>query len=173
MRHNTPALAVKPLRLRQSRGAHEVAVAFAGCAAAFVNGPDDQALAAAAVAGGEHALDAGRVPALVRLEVATRITRHAQLLGQLQFGAEEPERQQDEIGLPVPLGAGQVGSPPVLVMVSGYSRMMFALMLPTRQGPDLIAGHWELLQAMGGVPAQLVWDNEAAVGSWRAGWPTA
>jgi len=72
---------------------------------------------------------------------------------------------------PVPLGAGQVGSPPVLVMVSGYSRMIFARMLPTRQGPDLIAGHWELLQAMGGVPAQLVWDNEAAVGSWRAGRP--
>jgi len=72
---------------------------------------------------------------------------------------------------PVPLGFGQVGSPPVLVMVSGYSRMIFARMLPTRQGPDLIAGHWELLQAMGGVPAQLVWDNEAAVGSWRAGRP--
>jgi len=56
-------------------------------------------------------------------------------------------------------------------MVSGYSRMIFARTLPTRQGPDLIAGHWELLQAMGGVPAQLVWDNEAAVGSWRAGRP--
>lgn len=28
-----------------------------------------------------------------------------------------------------------------------------------------------LLQAMGGVPAQLIWDNEAAVGSWRAGKP--
>lgn len=72
---------------------------------------------------------------------------------------------------PVPLGFGQVGSPPVLVMVSGYSRMIFARMLPTRQGPDLIAGHWALLQTMGAVPAQLVWDNEAAVGSWRAGQP--
>ncbi|WP_370523946.1 IS21 family transposase [Cellulomonas sp. APG4] len=72
---------------------------------------------------------------------------------------------------PVPIGFGQVGSPPVLVMVSGYSRMIFARMLPTRQGRDLIAGRWELLRAMGGVPAQLVWDNEAAVGSWRAGQP--
>lgn len=71
----------------------------------------------------------------------------------------------------VPLGAGQVGSPPVLVMVSGYSRMIFAIMLPSRQGPDLIAGHWVLLQRMGAVPRELVWDNEAAVGSWRAGRP--
>lgn len=71
----------------------------------------------------------------------------------------------------VPLGAGQVGSPPVLVMVSGYSRMIFATMLPSRQAPDLIAGHWLLLQRMGAVPKELVWDNEAAVGSWRAGKP--
>jgi len=84
------------------------------------------------------------------------------------------QRVQCDLWFPpaqVPLGSGQAGNPPVLVMVSGYSRMMFARMLPTRQGPDLIAGHWELLQAMGGVPAQLVWDNEAAVGSWRAGRP--
>lgn len=84
------------------------------------------------------------------------------------------QRVQCDLWFPpaqVPLGSGQAGSPPVLVMVSGYSRMIFARMLPTRQGPDLIAGHWELLQAMGGVPAQLVWDNEAAVGSWRAGRP--
>jgi transposase len=84
------------------------------------------------------------------------------------------QRVQCDLWFPptqVPLGSGQAGSPPVLVMVSGYSRMIFARMLPTRQGPDLIAGHWELLQAMGGVPAQLVWDNEPAVGSWRAGRP--
>lgn len=84
------------------------------------------------------------------------------------------QRVQCDLWFPpaqVPLGSGQAGNPPVLVMVSGYSRMIFARMLPTRQGPDLIAGHWELLQAMGGVPAQLVWDNEAAVGSWRAGRP--
>ncbi|QTE28062.1 IS21 family transposase [Pengzhenrongella sicca] len=71
----------------------------------------------------------------------------------------------------VPLGAGQVGSPPVLVMVSGYSRMIFAIMLPSRQGPDLIAGHWALLTSMGAVSRELVWDNEGAVGSWRAGKP--
>ena len=68
----------------------------------------------------------------------------------------------------VPLGGGRVGSPPVLVMVAGYSRMIFAVVLPTRQAPDLLAGHWTLLQQMGAAPRQLVWDNEAAVGSWRA-----
>jgi transposase len=84
------------------------------------------------------------------------------------------DRVQCDLWFPpagVPLGAGQVGSPPVLVMVSGYSRMLFAVMLPTRQAPDLLAGHWALLQQMGAAPRQLVWDNEAAVGSWRAGKP--
>ena len=87
---------------------------------------------------------------------------------------EPGQRVQCDLWFPpvdVPLGAGQVGSPPVLVMVAGYSRMMFATMLPSRQGPDLIAGHWRLLSGMGVVPRQLVWDNEAAVGSWRAGKP--
>lgn len=69
------------------------------------------------------------------------------------------------------LGQGQVGRPPVLVMVSGYSRVMDAVLLPTRQSPDLLAGHWLLLQRLGRVPRALVWDNESAVGSWRAGRP--
>ena len=71
----------------------------------------------------------------------------------------------------VPLGAGQVGRPPVLVMVSGYSRWLSAVLLPSRQAPDLLAGHWQLLGRLGAVPRALVWDNEAAVGSWRGGRP--
>ena len=71
----------------------------------------------------------------------------------------------------VPLGFGQAGRPPVLVMVAGHSRVMTAVMLPSRQAPDLIAGHWQLLQRWGAVPKALVWDNESAVGSWRAGKP--
>lgn len=74
--------------------------------------------------------------------------------------------------VPVPLGAGQEGSPPVLVMTSGYSRMRWATMIPSRTAPDLIAGHWRLLTLMGAVPRQLVWDNEGAVGGWRRGKPT-
>lgn len=71
----------------------------------------------------------------------------------------------------VPLGHGQAGHPPVLVMVAGYSRVMAALLLPSRQCPDLLAGHWALLQHLGAVPRALVWDNEPAVGSWRSGHP--
>src|SRR4051812_5672280 len=83
-------------------------------------------------------------------------------------------RMQCDLWFPpaqVPLGAGRVGSPPVLVMTAGYSRMLFALMLPSRQAEDLICGHWQLLQQIGKDPAQLVWDNEPAVGSWRQGRP--
>jgi transposase len=71
----------------------------------------------------------------------------------------------------VPLGFGQSGRPPVLVMVSGYSRMITAVMLPSRQSPDLLAGHWTLISGWGRVPKALVWDNESAVGQWRGGKP--
>lgn len=56
-------------------------------------------------------------------------------------------------------------------MVSGYSRAMTARMLPSRQAPDLLAGHWTLLGGWGRTPRALVWDNESAIGSWRAGRP--
>ncbi|MDY7091052.1 MAG: IS21 family transposase [Actinomycetota bacterium] len=85
------------------------------------------------------------------------------------------DRVQCDLWFPpvdIPLGHGQVGRPPVLVMAAGYSRMLFAVMIPSRQASDLIAGHWLLLsQHLGAVPRQLVWDNESAVGSWRAGKP--
>ncbi len=71
----------------------------------------------------------------------------------------------------VPLGFGQTGRPPVLVMVCGYSRWLSATMIATRQAPDLLDGHWTLLARLGAVPKALVWDNEAAVGQWRAGKP--
>jgi transposase len=69
----------------------------------------------------------------------------------------------------VPLGSGHAASPPVLVMVSGYSRWMMARMLPSRTGGDLFAGHWALLSQLGAVPKMLVWDNESAIGQWKNG----
>jgi transposase len=71
----------------------------------------------------------------------------------------------------VPLGCGQAGRPPVLVMVAGYSRMIAAVMIPSRAAPDLLAGLWRLLNGWGKVPRALVWDNEGAVGGWRGGRP--
>jgi transposase len=76
------------------------------------------------------------------------------------------ERVQCDLWFPpvdIPLGFGQVGRPPVLVMAAGYSRMLFAVMIPSRQAPDLLAGHWLLLaEHLGAVPRELVWDNESA-----------
>lgn len=71
----------------------------------------------------------------------------------------------------IPLGCDQFGRLPVLVMVTGYSRLIAAMMLPSRQSPDLLCGQWELLRGWGVVPRVLVWDNESAVGKWRGGKP--
>ena len=57
---------------------------------------------------------------------------------------------------------------PVLTMVCGYSRWASAVLVPTRNGEDLYAGWWQLLENLGAVPRVLVWDGEAAVGRWRA-----
>ncbi|WP_329347227.1 IS21 family transposase [Streptomyces sp. NBC_01261] len=67
----------------------------------------------------------------------------------------------------IPLGYGQSGRPPVLVMVSGYSRIIAARMLPSRMTGDLIDGHWQLLTGWNAVPKMLVWDNEAGIGQGR------
>ncbi len=65
----------------------------------------------------------------------------------------------------IPLGANQTGSPPVLVMVSGFSRFITAVMLPSRTTPDLLAGMWQLISTqLMAVPRRLIWDNEAGIG---------
>jgi transposase len=71
----------------------------------------------------------------------------------------------------VPLGFGRVGSPPVLVMVTGYARWMSAVMIPSRQIPDLLVGQWAIISRLGVVPKMLVWDNESGIGQWRGGRP--
>lgn len=47
--------------------------------------------------------------------------------------------------LEIQLGAGQVGSPPVLVVVSSFSRFITAVMLPSRTTPDLLLGMWSAI----------------------------
>lgn len=69
----------------------------------------------------------------------------------------------------IPLGYGQVDRPPVLAIVSGYSRMITAMMIPSRHAGDLIDGHWRLLTGWSVYPRMLVWDNESAVGRNRGG----
>ncbi|HEX6246521.1 MAG TPA: IS21 family transposase [Nocardioidaceae bacterium] len=69
----------------------------------------------------------------------------------------------------IPLGAGQNGrgKVPVITMVSGYSRWLGGLLIPSRATEDLFAGQWELIRSLGAVPKALVWDGEGAVGRWR------
>ena len=72
----------------------------------------------------------------------------------------------------IPVGLGQTRTPtqlPVLTMVTGYSRWLSALLIPTRRAEDLFAGWWRLIAALGAVPRTLVWDGEGAIGGWRGG----
>jgi transposase len=72
----------------------------------------------------------------------------------------------------LPVGCGQVRKPtqlPVLTMVTGYSRWLSGVLIPTRCAADLFAGWWQLIAALRAVPRVLVCDGEGAIGRWRAG----
>ena len=72
----------------------------------------------------------------------------------------------------VPVGFGQVRTAtqlPVLTMVTGYSRWLSAVLIPSRRTEDLFAGWWQHIAALGAVPRVMVWDGESAVGRWRGG----
>ena len=65
----------------------------------------------------------------------------------------------------IPVGFGQEAMLPVLVMVAAFSRFIAAVMLPSRQTMDLVAGMWQLLSTnFAAVPRELWWDNEAGIG---------
>jgi transposase len=64
----------------------------------------------------------------------------------------------------VQVGAGQERVLPVLVMTLGFSRFMTAVMIPSRQGGDILSGMWDLISGIGRVTKTLVWDREAAIG---------
>lgn len=64
----------------------------------------------------------------------------------------------------IPVGHGQDAILPVLVMTLGFSRFFAAVMLPSRQAGDLLAGMWQLIGGFGGVPKTMVWDRESAIG---------
>src|SRR5664279_5103403 len=75
-----------------------------------------------------------------------------------------------DIELPVGYGQSRTATGlPVLTMVSAYSRMLFARLLPTRTAQDLYAGWWLHLARLGAVPRVLVWDGEGAVGQYGRG----
>lgn len=65
---------------------------------------------------------------------------------------------------PVPVGAGVEKILPVLAMTCGFSRITGAVMIPSRQGGDILAGMWHVLSGWGACPKTLVWDRESAIG---------
>ena len=67
-------------------------------------------------------------------------------------------------GTPGWVGGRPAADLPVLTMVSAFSGFIMALLLPTRKTGDLVAGMWQLLSGLGGVPKMLVWDNESGIG---------
>jgi transposase len=74
----------------------------------------------------------------------------------------------------MPVGFGQVRRPvqlPVLTMITGYSRWLSAVLIPSRRAEDLFAGWWQLIEQLQACPRVLVWDGEGAIGRWRAGRP--
>lgn len=73
-----------------------------------------------------------------------------------QFDLWFPEPQ-------IPVGFGQVRMLPVLVMTLTFSRFLTALMIPSRQSGDLLAGMWQLISGVGAVSKSLIWDREAAI----------
>ena len=64
----------------------------------------------------------------------------------------------------IPVAAGQDRMLPVLVMTLGFSRFLTAMMIPSRQAGDILSGMWQLINGIGRVTKQLVWDRESAIG---------
>jgi O-antigen/teichoic acid export membrane protein len=67
----------------------------------------------------------------------------------------------------IPVGAGQTRSAaelPVLTMVTGHSRYLAALLLPSSEAGDLFTGCWQLLTGLGAVPRVIAWSSQRAVG---------
>jgi O-antigen/teichoic acid export membrane protein len=72
----------------------------------------------------------------------------------------------------VPVGFGQTRSAsqlPVLTVITGYSRWLSAILIPTTHPKDIFAGLSELLTTVGAVPKVLTWVSEETLGRWGAG----
>ncbi len=67
----------------------------------------------------------------------------------------------------IAVGYGHRARLPVIIGVAGYSRVIVGRMIPSRDAPDVLLGHWACLVELGGVPRKGVYDNEAAIGRKR------
>jgi Mu transposase, C-terminal domain len=67
----------------------------------------------------------------------------------------------------IPVGFGLADKLWVIAGVSGFSRFVGGLMIPTRQAHDVLSGHLEVLTQFGALPRRVVWDQEGAIGQWH------
>src|SRR3989442_15172145 len=88
---------MRPNYLRQVGVPHQIAIAFPGGATAFVECPDDQALAATAIAGGEDPFEVGGIPFEFGFDVGAGVALHAERLEQGLFRTQKSHRQEDEL----------------------------------------------------------------------------
>lgn len=93
-------------------------------------------------------------PEYVGVDPADRLVHEPGQVAQMDLWFPEPR---------IPTGMGNVLVFPVLVMTLTFSRFLTAVMLPSRQSGDLLAGMWQLIAAVGAVPKTLIWDREAAI----------
>ena len=93
-------------------------------------------------------------PLYVGVDPAERLVHRPGEAAQMDLWFPEPK---------IPVGHGQSRMLPVLVMTLTFSRWLAAVMLPSRQSGDLLAGMWQLVSQVGAVPKSLVWDREAAI----------
>lgn len=63
----------------------------------------------------------------------------------------------------IPLGHGQAAKLPVLVGVPCYSRWILARMIASKEAPDVLGGHLDLIVELGAVPRVGVYDGEPAI----------
>jgi hypothetical protein len=71
-----------------------------------------------------------------------------------------------------PVGFGRIRTAkrlPVLTMVTGCSRSLSGLLIPTHAAAGLFAGWWQLICCLGAVPRGAGLGRGGAVGRWRAG----
>lgn len=71
----------------------------------------------------------------------------------------------------IPLGQAQSAVLPVIVGALGYSRVITARMIPSREAHHILLGHLACLLDVGAVPRKGVYDNEAALVSRHGGKP--
>ena len=69
----------------------------------------------------------------------------------------------------IPVGFGQVRKLWTVAGVSGYSRLIGALMVPSRAAHDVLAGMLHVIGEFGAVPPKAVWDQEGCIGPIRQG----